>query len=65
MNFSVVCGEFIRLFVVNLFGRLWWIYSVVCEDFECQRDWHLTSRSMMVRWIKNRFGSLLIKVGGE
>ena len=31
--FSVVCGEFVRLFVAGLFGYLWRVYSVICGEF--------------------------------
>ena len=32
-DFSVICGWFIRLFVANLFGCLWWICSVIWDGF--------------------------------
>ena len=32
-KFSVVCGDFVRLFVEDLFGYLWRFCSVVCGGF--------------------------------
>ena len=32
--FSVVCGDFVRSFVIVLFGRLWRIRSVVCDNWQ-------------------------------
>ena len=31
--FSVICGEFVRLFVASLFGCLWRVFSVICGGF--------------------------------
>lgn len=31
--FSVICGEFFRLFVAGLFGCLWRVCSVICGEF--------------------------------